>query len=307
MSAWWWLALLVAVAILVPLLGWIRFIVRLRRRERQFPVSNAPRRPQPAAWKTDQTTLAWLGHATVLMNLAGTRVLTDPVLGDAIGIHLPGRLTLGPRRLVRCPLAATDLPPLDLVLQSHAHMDHLDTRSWRQLRGGTSVVAAPGNARFLPVNGSHPITELAWGETTSVAGLRVTAIEVNHWGERYPWSRGLGYNAYLLERDGRAVLFGGDTALTDSFTRLARQRPIDVAILPIGGYNPFIRYHASPEQTWEMFRAMDARYLVPIHHRTFILSHEHPDEPLQRLLAAAGAEAHRIVIRTIGDSFVLPH
>lgn len=79
-----------------------------------------------------------------------------------------------------------------------------------------------------------------------------------------------------------------------------------MAVLPIGGYQPYIRAHASPEQAWQMFCEIGAEYLIPIHHQTFILSYEAPDEPLERSLAAAGSQAHRIVIRGVGETFVLP-
>jgi L-ascorbate metabolism protein UlaG (beta-lactamase superfamily) len=207
---------------------------------------------------------------------------------------------------VRCALPAGELPPLDLIVQSHAHLDHLDLRSWHQLRPGPAVVMACGNARYIRRFGFERVTELRWGDSVTVTGVTITAVEVQHWGERFPWSQPHGFNAYLLEHAGRALLFAGDTALTDSFRRLAAGRKIDVAILPIGCYQPYLQSHASPEQTWRMFAEMNADYLVPIHHQTFILSYEPPDEPLARLLTAAGRQSDRIVIREAGETFVLP-
>jgi L-ascorbate metabolism protein UlaG (beta-lactamase superfamily) len=185
-------------------------------------------------------------------------------------------------------------------------MDHLDVRSWKQLRAGPAVVMARNNARYIRNFGFAPVHELSWGEMIGVAGMRVTAIEVRHWGHRFPWSRDHGYNAYLVEKDERAILFGGDTANTDALRVACAGHRIDVAILPIGGYFPYITMHASPEHTWKMFRDIQADFLIPIHHQTFILSYEPPDEPLRRLLAVAGNEADRIVIREVGESFVLP-
>jgi len=307
MVAYWLLGLL-AVALLGLLFrvrGWIYYLVRQRRRDRQFPLTEPRHRPKPSEWRDDAVTVAWLGHATLLINFYGKYVLTDPVFSERVGIRLPGG-ALGPRRLVRSPLAAAELPALDLILQSHAHMDHLDIRSWKQLRPGPAVVMAPNNARYIRGLGFAPVTELRWGETLEVGGVKVTAVEVKHWGQRVPWSRGLGYNAYLLERNGHTILFGGDTAYTDSLRRACEGRRIDVAILPIGGYFPYIHMHASPEQAWNMFRGLGAGFLIPIHHQTFILSYEPPQEPLQRLLAAAGDESDRVVIREIGETFVLP-
>ena len=305
--SWYWLIVVVAIlVVLYPFQGWITWLVHQRRRERRFAVVTPPRRPTPSDWRDDRVSIGWLGHATLLMNLHGKNVLTDPVFGASVGLHLPLGISFGPRRLVRCALEPEELPRLDLIVQSHAHMDHLDTRSWRRLKPGPAVVMAAHNARYIRRFGFESVTELDWGESVEVAGVKVTAVEVKHWGERLPWSREHGYNAYLLEREGAVILFGGDTAYTESFRRACAGKKIDVAVLPIGGYQPYIRAHASPEQAWQMFCDIGAEYLVPIHHGTFILSYEPPDEPLQRLLAAAGKGAHRIVIREVGETFVLP-
>jgi L-ascorbate metabolism protein UlaG (beta-lactamase superfamily) len=313
--SWYWLIVVVAVlVVLYPFQGWITWLVHQRRRERRFAVVSAPRRPMPEEWRDDRVTIAWLGHATLLINFYGKHVLTDPVFGESVGLHLPFGISFGPRRLVRCALRPEELPALDLVVQSHAHMDHLDTRSWKRLRPvapgkalphSPAVVMAAHNARYIRRFGFEPVTELDWGESVEAAGIRVTAIEVKHWGERLPWSRNHGYNAYLLERHGATILFGGDTAYTETFRQACAGKKIDVAVLPIGGYQPYIRAHASPEQAWQMFREIGAEYLIPIHHQTFILSYEPPDEPLERLLAAAGKQAHRIVIRQVGETFEL--
>jgi L-ascorbate metabolism protein UlaG (beta-lactamase superfamily) len=304
----YWLLGLLGVSLLGLLFrvrGWVYYLIRQRRRDRKFPLTEPRHRPKPSEWRDDAVTISWLGHATLLINFFGKYILTDPVFSDRVGLRLPGGSSLGPRRLVRSPLAAAELPPLDLILQSHAHMDHLDLQSWKQLRRGPAVVMAPNNARYIRGLGFAPVTELRWGDTLAVAGIKVTAIEVKHWGHRFPWSRDHGYNAYLLERNGHAILFGGDTAYTDSLRRACEGRRIDVAILPIGGYFPYIHMHASPEQAWKMFRDLGAGFLAPVHHQTFILSYEPPPEPLQRLLAAAGDDAGRVVIREVGESFAL--
>ena len=301
---WYLLGVLLLLIALYPFQGWITWFVHQRRRERRFAVTSPPQRPTPNEWRDDRVTIAWLGHATLLINLHGKFIHTDPVFGESVGLHFPFGLSFGPRRLVRCALKPEELPAIDLIMQSHAHMDHLDTRSWRQLKPGPAVVMAAHNARYI--RGFAPVTELNWGESTDMAGLKITAVEVKHWGERLPWSRQHGYNAYLLERDGTTILFGGDTAYTESLPRACAGKKVAVAILPIGGYQPYIWAHASPEQAWQMFREIGADYLIPIHHQTFILSYESPDEPLQRLLAAAGKEADRIVIREVGGVFELP-
>ncbi|HVM60916.1 MAG TPA: MBL fold metallo-hydrolase [Verrucomicrobiae bacterium] len=299
-------AVVLLAVILYPLWGGIRYVIRQRQREGNIIIGQPRHKPVPQQWRSDQTTIAWLGHATLLINLHGKFILTDPVFSSSVGLHLPFGMNLGPRRLVRPALQPDELPPLDLILQSHAHMDHLDVRSWRELQPGPAVVMATRNQRFIRHLGFAPVTELGWGDSVNAAGVTVTAVKIKHWGERYPWSRGLGYNAYLLEHNGTTILFGGDTADTDSLRQACASRKIRVAILPIGGYRPYIHMHASPEQTWKMFRELGADFLVPIHHQTFLLSYEPPDEPLRRLIASAGGQADRIVIHEIGETFVVP-
>jgi L-ascorbate metabolism protein UlaG (beta-lactamase superfamily) len=263
----------------------------------------APHRPDPRSWSDDRLTAAWLGHATVLLNFYGTWVLTDPVLESRVGIGR-GRAKLGPRRLVKPALRARELPPLDLLLLSHAHMDHTDLGTLCSLRRDVPVVVQPGNRDL--VKRFRRVEELAWGERTAVDGVVVESVEVRHWGARMIADRHRGYGGYLLARDDRTVLFAGDTAFTDAFDRLGARVKVDLAILPIGAYDPWIANHASPEQAWRMFKGLGAKYLLPVHHSTFRLSREPVEEPMQRLLAAAGTERWRVIDSGIGATWMLP-
>src|SRR5213593_2640918 len=147
---WLWLLIVVAfLAVLYPLQGWITWFVHQRLREHRYAVTAPRQRPQPTEWCDDRVTICWLGHATLLINFCGKHVLTDPVFGESVGLHLPFGLSFGPRRLVRCALRPEELPSLDLIVQSHAHMDHLDTRSWRRLKPGPAVIMAAHNARYV--------------------------------------------------------------------------------------------------------------------------------------------------------------
>ena len=277
--------------------------VRDRRRNGFTGTAPAPRRPDPAAWPRDRLTASWLGHATVLLDLVGARVLTDPALESRIGCGR-GRAKLGPRRLVAPALRPRELPPLDLVLLSHAHLDHTDLGTLRRIPRGVPVVVQPGNADL--VRRFRWVRELAWGERVEVAGVAVESVEVRHWGARTVTDRHRGYGGYLLERAGRRVLFAGDTAYTDALARLRRRGPIHLAVLPIGAYDPWIYNHATPEQAWAMFRATGAEYLLPVHHSTFRLSREPAGEPLARLFAAAGPERWRIIPTDVGATWTLP-
>jgi L-ascorbate metabolism protein UlaG (beta-lactamase superfamily) len=239
----------------------------------------------------------------VLLNFLGRRIITDPALETRIGIGR-GPLKLGPRRLAPPALRPRELPSLDLVLLSHAHMDHTDLGTLGALPRQVPVVVQPGNRDL--VRRFRRVEELAWGETLELAGVEITSVEVRHWGARLVTDRHRGYGGYLLRRGGVTVLFAGDTAYTEVFARLGRSARVDVGILPIGAYDPWIANHASPEEAWRMSRALGATWVLPVHHSTFRLSREPVGEPVRRLLAAAGEERWRVLPTGIGATWTLP-
>jgi len=141
---------------------------------------------------------------------------------------------------------------------------------------------------------------------TSVGDIDIIAVPVNHWGARIRKDFHRGYNGYLLQRNGRKILFGGDTAFTETFRALRRFGEIDLALMSIGCYNPWIRSHCTPEEAVQMATDAGARYIVPIHHQTFRLSFEPFREPIERFERALANEPERIALREIGETFVLP-
>jgi L-ascorbate metabolism protein UlaG (beta-lactamase superfamily) len=288
---------------------WLGHLFREWTIESWRPIAPAFAKPTPATWSNAQVTLAWLGHATVLINFFGIKILTDPALFPRIGIRLPG-FTIGPKRLTAPALKVDELPAIDLILLSHAHFDHFDLRTLRRFDENTSVITARATSDLLRRTRFREVTQLDWGEAKSVGTasgeIDVIALRVNHWGARKQRDTYRGYNGYLLERNGRRVIFTGDTAMTDSFADLRRRREIDLAIMPIGAYNPWIRAHCTPEQAIEMANAAGARFIMPVHHQTFRLSFEPFREPIERFEAALGHAPERIALRKIGETFVLP-
>ena len=289
---------------------WIAHLWREWTIESWRPIAPAFARPQPNEWSNDQLTASWLGHSTVLINFFGINIITDPVLFPRIGIRIPFLFNIGPKRLTKPALKPNELPPIDLVLLSHAHFDHIDTRTLHQFSKHTAVVTAPNTRDLLRWMRFHEVTELRWGESHEVqtdrGSLRIRAFRVNHWGARLRNDNYRGYNGYILERNNRRIIFGGDTALTDSFTALRDDRPYDLAIMSIGAYNPWIRSHADPEQVVEMCNAAGVTHIMPVHHQTFRLSFEPFREPIERFEAALRNEPHRIALREIGETFVAP-
>jgi L-ascorbate metabolism protein UlaG (beta-lactamase superfamily) len=259
----------------------------------------------PATWPDNALTLANLGHATLLMDFMGVRAISDPSLFNHVGLAVDSLFTMGPRRMIAPPLSPARLQALDVILITHAHMDHLDLPSLKALPKRAVVVACTGCAALLRPLGFADVRELKWGEHTIVNGLTVTAMGARHWGRRWPMGRDYGFNSYVLDKDGVRMLLACDSALTDLFAPLDRDPP-DVAAFSIAAYDPWIRNHANPEQVWRMFTETGAHFLVPIHWGTFRLSREPVDEPMRRLVSAAGPASDRIVMRTIGEAWTMP-
>ena len=270
-------------------------------------VPPAPRQLAPETWADDNLAIGYVGHASVLLKMTGTYVLTDPTFFDRVGVRL-GPITVGPQRLVKPALSLARLPKLAAVVVTHAHFDSLDLPSLEALPKDATLVA-PTNCRdLLGGLGFRRYVELAWGEEVTVDGVRIEAVPVAHWGARYPWGMPRGYNGYVFSKDGVRVLFASDTAYTTAFSRLRDgDKPLDVAVFGNGAYDPWIRNHADPEQVWQMFVQSGARFLVPVHYDTFRLGKEPLGDAMHRLLAAAGADAERIVIREIGGEWSLRH
>jgi L-ascorbate metabolism protein UlaG (beta-lactamase superfamily) len=267
----------------------------------------APVKPVFAEWDSNRITLAWLGHATVLINFYGLRILTDPVLFNHVGVGF-GLGTFGPKRHVRCALTPKELPPIDLLLLSHAHLDHLDFASLNALKGNPHVVTAAETGELLDGVPCKAPKELRWGDAalihTSRGDARIEAFEVKHWGRRWPRGKERGYNGYVLEREGRRVLFAGDTAFTTSFAALKSRGPFAAALMPIAAYDPWIQSHCTPEEAVEMAFAAGAERIAPIHHATFKLSDEPMAEPIERLEQALSTEPERIGWRRVGETMV---
>lgn len=197
--------------------------------------------------------LTYVGHATVLIELAGIRVLTDPLLRAGI-LHV--------RRRVPPPVASA-LEPLDAILISHAHHDHLDPGSLRRLAGACPVIVPRGCAAAVRDAGAPDARELAVGERVAIGGVAIEALHAEHDGRRYPWGPQRPALGYLLDGPTR-VYFAGDTDLFDGMSKLAGR--VDVAALPIWGWGPRVPAgHLDPERAAEAVTRIRPRVAVPIH------------------------------------------
>jgi L-ascorbate metabolism protein UlaG (beta-lactamase superfamily) len=241
----------------------------------------------------------------VLLELDGRRVLTDPVFASRIS-PVP---IVGPRRFHPVPAALAELPPLDLVLVSHDHYDHL-CRSTIEALAATPVpfVTALGVGARLERFGVAParITELDWHEAVDVAGLRITATPSQHFS-----GRGLGdrnrtlWASWVIQSERRKVFFSGDTGLTPQFAEIGRRHgPFDLVMLEVGAFHPaWGDIHLGPANALEAFAMLGGGTLLPVHWGTFNLAIHAWDDPAETLLDLAAARGARIVTPRLGAAF----
>src|SRR4051812_38569131 len=164
---------------------------------RLFDHVNPPRasalKPDLSNWENESLAAVWVGHATVLLRIDGMTILTDPVMSHRIGVGF-GLVTGGPRRHVAAALSVRQLPPLDLILLSHAHFDHLDRPTLSRLDKNVPVVTAHHTLDLVRDLGFRQATELQWGEQVKVGSTKITARKVQHWGARTFFDRHRGFN-----------------------------------------------------------------------------------------------------------------
>jgi L-ascorbate metabolism protein UlaG (beta-lactamase superfamily) len=291
-------------------LRWLRRLWREWTVEGWRPISPPFAKPNPQAWEEARVTAAWLGHATVLINFFGIKILTDPVLFPRIGIRIPFLLTIGPKRLTAPGLMFAELPKIDIILLSHAHFDHIDLPTLQRFNASTKVVTAPHTRDLLRWTRLRDVTELPWGDRKTIESgpgkIDILAVPMKHWGARMQRDTHRGYNGYVIERNDHRILFAADTAFIDSFRDLRQHGPIELAIFSIGAYNPWIRNHCTPEQAVQMANDAGAQFIMPVHHQTFHLSAEPVREPIERFENALHDQPDRIALREIGETFVLP-
>jgi L-ascorbate metabolism protein UlaG (beta-lactamase superfamily) len=227
-----------------------------------------------------QICLTWIGHASFLLQTHRHNILIDPNWANWL---------LVVRRIKHAGFEIHHLPNIDLVLITHAHFDHLNRRTLRQIAERQPIVVPRGVSNLVHGLGFEHVHEMDWWDRWEWNDLHLTFTPAKHWGARRLVDRHRGYGGFLIRHGKRSVYACGDSAWFDGFTLIgARLRP-EIALLPIGAYeNPSGRdHHMSPEQAIHAFLALRARTLIPMHFGTYRLSYEPMHEPPQRLLRAA--------------------
>ncbi len=232
--------------------------------------------------------ITFIGHSSFLIQIAGRKLLMDPVFAERL---------IALRRLRRPGVKIKDLPAIDLVFLSHAHMDHLNRPSLRRIVAHTTKVAGRAPIAVVPwgvedlVNdlGFARVVTLEWWQTKSISGLEVTMTPCKHWGARFFKDTHRGFGGYVIRGGGHTLYHSGDTAYFDGFAKIGKRLKPEVALLPIGAYRPdsYRGVHTCPEEALQAFLDLGARRMIPMHYGTFRLSQEPMEEPVERLMAAA--------------------
>jgi L-ascorbate metabolism protein UlaG (beta-lactamase superfamily) len=261
-------------------------LLRVVRESHEIPMTGISRPPVQVT--AGELGVTFIGHSSFLLQINGKNILIDPVLSKRLIVL---------RRLRRPGIAAEQMPPIDVVLVTHAHMDHLDIASLRQVirttrrfRGRTPEVVVPKGVEDLVARlGFAQVHEMEWWERLNLQGLEITMTPCRHWGARMFSDTHRGYGGYVIEGGGHSVYHSGDTAYFDGFVEVGRRLSPQVALLPIGAYFPdtYRAVHTNPEEAVQAFLDVRAEWMVPMHYGTFRLGREPMDEPVQRLTAEA--------------------
>ena len=231
-----------------------------------------------------QIALTWIGHASFLAQFTDLNILVDPNFANWLFLL---------KRVKRAGLKIQDLPPVDLVLLTHAHFDHFHRPSLRKLPAPKIAIVPWGVGDLASDLGFERIIELQWWESFTHKDWKVTLTPAKHWGARTIRDEHRGYGGFMLEHQGRRLYHAGDSAYFNGFKEIGRLMPPDVALLPIGAYYPdsFRHVHMGPDEAIKAFKDLHAKVLVPMHYGSFKLSFEDMDEPprwLKELAEEAG-------------------
>lgn len=278
-----------------------------------LPAPVVPNDGQAVA-RAERPALTWLGHATYLVQLGGLSILTDPMLSERM---------FAIRRLAPLGIAFDNLPPIDVVLVSHNHRDHMDAPSLLRLEqaasqrgvsaGRTLFIVPRGLLAWFKAKGFAHAVELGWYEHYDIGQVRITFVPSQHWSQRSALDRNTTlWGGFVVEDGTHRVYHSGDTAYFEGFKDIGRRvGAIDAAMLPIGAYEPrwFMGpQHIAPEDSVRAFIDLAARRMIAMHWGTFRLTDEALGEPplLARSTAQnLGIEQDRLVIPAIGETLWL--
>lgn len=290
----------------------LRQLYRVTRESYRAPLLGEPQ--PPVLVEHEELGITFIGHSSFLIQIGGRNLLIDPVFARALILL---------RRQRRPGLRVRDLPPIDAVLLTHAHMDHLHLRSLRQVIRHTRRITGVAPEVILPIGtadlverlGFRMASELEWWQATELraadgtaTGVTVTLTPAKHWGARLFRDTDRLYGGYVVEGAGHSLYHSGDTAYFGGFREIGRRLAPQVALLPIGAYFPdsYRAVHTSPEEALQAFQDLGtAGTMIPMHFGTFPLGREPIDEPPVRLRAAAQRAGIASRVRVLAEGETL--
>ena len=242
------------------------------------PRKGAHQTPVFPKLKEGQVAITWIGHASFLIQFTDLNVLIDPNFANWLFLL---------KRIKRTGFRFRDLPPIDLVLLTHAHFDHFHKPTLRKLPHPKIGIMPTGVGDLAHNLGFSRVVELEWWESFSRAksDWKVTFTPAQHWGARTLADRHRGYGGFVLEHQGRTIYHAGDSAYFPGFKEIGSRLAPEIALLPIGAYHPetFRAVHMGPDEAVKAFHDLRSKKFVPMHFGTFRLSFEEMDEPLRWL------------------------
>lgn len=256
----------------------------------------APLFPELAA---GQIGVTWIGHASFLIQMEGVSLLIDPNWAKWLKVI---------KRLKHPGLHLHDLPAIDLVLVTHAHFDHLDRRTLREIASDQPIIVPFEVGNLVHDLGFRSVHELGYWQSYQFGPLKITLTPCHHWGARVLHDDHRGFGGFVIEAGGRSIFHCGDTAYFNGFKEIGQRHNIEIALLPIGAYDPPSgrEVHMNPEEAVGAFLDLNASKLVPMHYGSFRLSYEPLEEPPERLITCAKAHGieKNVQIMNEGETLV---
>ena len=238
--------------------------------------------PEIPVERSQELRVTWIGHATVLIQVAGINIITDPIFGNS-SVLFP--------RIIKPGIPLDKLPPIDVVLISHSHYDHMEKPALRFLakkHPGISFLVPEGNKRWFDKRKITGVTEISWWQSSTIKGASCSFLPAVHWTQRTMFDRNRSlWGSWMVQIGSTTIYFAGDTARGEHFQAIANEFPaIDLAILPIGPCEPreFMKHaHIDWQEAIQAFQVLRAKQFFPIHWGTFRFGHEPAALPINRL------------------------
>ncbi|PQP86722.1 MBL fold metallo-hydrolase [Paenibacillus sp. AR247] len=294
---------------------------RQKKKDYSFQIPNMPPDLEYLHGNRQDTSITWIGHSTFFIQYEGLNILTDPVWAKRMGFE---------RRLGAPGLLIEDVPPVDIILISHSHYDHMHMASIRKLyRAGTTLIVPVGLRAKMVRRGFHNCRELKWWEHVVIGQVKISFVPTQHWTRRTPFDTNTSHwGGFVLEphetgeagnagaEDGTRMLppnvyFAGDSGYFAGFKEIGRRFNLHVALMPIGAYEPewfMTSQHVNPEEALQAFLDVGADMMIPMHYGTFRLADDTAREALDRMEAERvrlGLSKERIKVMHYGETLTI--